>query len=421
MQHTSQTVEAKRVDSAPYWAESEALRLAIVPVTPMNEIYLDNQATTPTDPRVVEAMLPMLATVAVGNPHSTHSAGHRAAEIVDKARSSVASLIGARSDEIVFTSGATEANNIAIQGLARAIRSGRNRFVTCVTEHKCVLEAMSRIATLGFKVDAVNVAQDGLVDMSMLERAITDETALVSVMLVNNEVGVVQPISQIAALCRERGAVLHTDAAQAVGKMVVDVKDLGVDLLSLSGHKLYAPIGIGALFVSQESRLRPEPLFAGGPQENGLRPGTVAPHLCAALGKACELAESEMEADAKRLAFLADHFLATICTRHPEVRVNGHRERRLKSNLSLTFPGIDADHLVGSLQPRLALSTGAACSAGFLQPSHVLLAMGLTAADADSTVRVGFGRFNTTVEVELAAELMSSKVTEIRMAAPYQA
>ncbi len=377
-------------------------------------IYLDNQATTPTDPRVRDVMLALLDVGAVGNPHSAHHSGRRAAEEVEKARAQVARLIGADPNEIVFTSGATEANNIAIQGVARSSRRRGDHIVTCLTEHKCVLEATAHQARNGFTVDALPVRQDGLIDVDMLEDALTDATALVSVMLANNEIGVLQPISEIAEVCRRRGVVFHSDAAQAVGKMAVDVRRLGVDMLSLSAHKIYAPIGVGALFVSHASPLRPEPLFWGGNQESGLRAGTLAPHLCAALGVASDLAAKEMAADSTLTGRLAERFLELIRARIPDVKINGHPDRRLRSNLSLTLPGVDADHLVGALQPLIALSTSAACSAGVLQPSHVLLALGLTEADADSTIRVGFGRFNTLTEVETAADILCAKALGIR-------
>lgn len=377
-------------------------------------IYLDNQATTPTDPRVRDAMLPLLDMGGVGNPHSAHDAGRRAADEVEKARGQLARLIGAEAREIVFTSGATESNNIVIQGVAGSSRRRGDHFITCVTEHKCVLEATAHLSRNGFKVDVLPVGQDGMIDVDMLKEALTDRTALVSVMLANNEIGVLQPISEIAAVCRQRGVMFHSDAAQAVGKIPVDVRRLGVDLLSLSAHKMYAPIGVGALFVADESPLRPEPLFWGGKQESGLRAGTLAPHLCVALGTAAELAASEMAADSALTGGLAERFLELVRARIPDARINGHADRRLRSNLSLTLPGVDADHLVGALQPLVALSTSAACSAGVMHPSHVLLALGLSEDDADSTIRVGFGRFNTLTEVEQAANLICVKALAIR-------
>jgi cysteine desulfurase len=376
-------------------------------------MYLDNQATTPTDPRVLRSMIGFLEADAVGNPHSEHFAGRRAAAAVEHARGQVADLIGVRAEEIVFTSGATEANNIAIQGIANAAGRRGNHVITCATEHKCVLECVQYLGDKGFKVDVLPVGQDGLLDLSLLRDAITDRTALVSIMAANNEIGVLQPISQIADICRSHDVIFHTDAAQAAGKIPFDAGAMGIDLVSLSGHKLYAPIGIGALFVSEDSPVKPEPLFKGGGQERGLRSGTVAAHLAVAMGAAAEIAKKELAADAERAATVRHLFLDIVATRIPSSFVNAAGAPRLPGNLSLTFPGIDADHLVGALQPHLAISTNAACSSGVIEPSHVLLALGLTDSQAKSTIRVGFGRFNTPQEVESAAALLCATVEKI--------
>jgi cysteine desulfurase len=379
-------------------------------------IYLDNQATTPTDPRVRDAMLPWLEAGAVGNPHSEHVAGRHAALAVEQARNNIAALIGAQPDEIVFTSGATEANNIALQGIARSADRRGNHVVTCATEHKCILEAVAYLSRSGFQVEVLPVCSSGLIDVARLAGAITNDTALVTIMAANNEVGVLQPIQEIAALCRARGVVFHTDAAQAVGKIPLDVRALGIDLMSLSGHKVYAPIGVGALYVSKESPVAPEPLFWGGGQERGLRSGTVAPHLCVAFGAASAIALCEMSSDASLALAQRDLFLEIVRRRFPYVRVNVEDSPRLPGNLSLMFPGVDADWLVGAIQPQIAVSTNAACSAGILQPSHVLLALGFGVAEAVSTIRVGFGRFNTQAEIETAAERLALAAERIREA-----
>lgn len=379
-----------------------------------DSIYLDNQATTPTDPRVRDALLPFLETGCVGNPHSEHVVGRRAAAAVEEAREKVAALIGAQPHEIVFTSGATEANNLALQGLARSPHRRGNHIITCATEHKCVLETVGYLARSSFHADVLPVDSDGFVDTAALAAAITPNTFLVSIMAANNEIGVLQPIEEIAAICRSQGVVFHTDAAQAVGKISIDVKASGIDALSLSGHKIYAPIGVGALYISDESPIAPEPLFWGGGQERGFRSGTIAPHLCVAFGAASAIAIAELEENAQAAVALRDLFLEIVSARCPNVRVNGDRGRRLPGNLSLTFPGCDADRLVAALQPDVALSTNAACSAGVLQPSHVLLALGLSESDAASTLRVGFGRFNRRAEVEIAAERLAAAVTRIR-------
>ncbi|MEF3365661.1 cysteine desulfurase family protein [Methylocystis sp. 9N] len=379
-----------------------------------DSIYLDNQATTPTDPRVRDAMLPLLERSFVGNPHSEHFVGRRAAIAVEDARAKVAALIGARPQDIVFTSGATEANNLALQGVARSPHRRGNHIITCATEHKCVLETVGYLARNGFRVDVLPVDANGLLDPATVEAAITQETCLVSIMAANNEIGVLQPIEQIAAFCRSRHIVFHTDAAQAVGKIPVDVKASGVDLMSLSGHKIYAPIGVGALYISEESPVILEPLFWGGGQERGFRSGTISPALCVAFGAASNIACDELERDTRAAVALSNLFLEIVLAHCPDARVNGDRSRRLPGNLSLTFPGCDADRVVGALQPDIALSTNAACSAGVLQPSHVLLAIGLSESDAASTLRIGFGRFNTRAEIEVAAERVARAVNRIR-------
>ena len=379
-----------------------------------DSIYLDNQASTPTDPRVRDAMLPFLEVGCVGNPHSEHFVGRRAAMAVDDARTKVAALIGARPREIVFTSGATEANNLALQGVARSSRRRGNHIITCATEHKCVLETADYLARNGFRVDILPVDPSGLLDIARLEAAITEETCLVSIMTANNEVGVLQPIEDIATLCRSRAIVFHTDAAQAAGKVAIDVSASGVDLMSLSGHKIYAPIGVGALYVSDECPVVPEPLFWGGGQERGFRSGTISPPLCIAFGAACAIARDELDRDAEAAAMFSNAFLELVMARCPGAYVNGDRKRRLPGNLSMTFPGCDADRIVGALQPYIALSTNAACSAGVMQPSHVLLAMGLSESEAASTLRIGFGRFNTHAEIEVAADRLATAVSRIR-------
>lgn len=376
-------------------------------------IYLDNQATTPTDPRVLRSMIGLLEADGVGNPHSEHFSGRRAAAAIEQARGQVADLIGVRPEEIVFTSGATEANNIAIQGIANAAGRRGNHVITCATEHKCVLECARYLEQKGFELDVLPVGKDGLLDLSRLTDAITDRTALVSIMAANNEIGVLQPISEIADICRSRDVIFHTDAAQAAGKVPLDIGSMGVDIASLSGHKLYAPIGIGALFVSENSPVKPEPLFRGGGQERGLRSGTVAAHLAVAMGAAAEIAKTELASDAAHTESLRQLFLDIVLAKVPSSIVNASAAPRLPGNLSVTFPGIDADHLVGALQPHVAVSTNAACSSGVIQPSHVLLALGLTENEAESTIRVGFGRFNTRQEVEAAAKLLCGAIGKI--------
>lgn len=384
----------------------------------MSPIYLDNQATTPTDPRVVDAMLPFLGRSAVGNPHSDHVAGRRAESAVAEARARVAELIGALPQEIIFTSGATEANNIALLGVARSTVRRGNHIVTCSSEHQCVIDAARHLRENGFRVTFLPIERSGLVNLDALSRAVDDETALVSVMMANNEIGVLQPTDEVAEICRSRGVVFHCDAAQAAGKIPIDVHRSGIDLMSMSAHKLYAPIGIGALFISEQSPVVPEAIAFGGGQERGIRSGTIAPHLCVAFGKAASIARREIANDAAVAAGFRDRFLQIVRDRIADVVVNGEGVPRLPGNLSLTIPGVDADRLVGALQPDIAVSTNAACSSGTLMPSHVLLALGLDEEAASSTLRIGFGRFNTRSEVETAAERLSSAALRIRIGDP---
>ncbi|MET3989496.1 cysteine desulfurase [Bradyrhizobium sp. S3.9.2] len=381
-------------------------------------IYLDYQATTPTDPLVMASMVDHLDRENVGNSHSEHFAGRKAAAAVDVARLSVADLIGAEAEEIIFTSGATEANNIAIQGIARAAPPNRRHFVTSAVEHKCVLETFEFLRRQGFEIDIVPVNRNGLIDLNALDSVVSDRTALVSIMAANNEIGSIQPLEKISRICRDRGAVFHTDAAQAAGKIPFDVRSAGADLVSISGHKIYAPIGIGALFVSDETPVRPLPLFHGGGQERGLRSGTLPVHLAVAIGVAAKLAIEALERDAEHSSKLRAAFVETVRRKMPFIRINAEAAPRIPGNLSITIPGVDADRLVGALQPDLAISTNAACSSGVMEPSHVLLAIGLSREEAESTVRVGFGRFNSLEEVTIAANLLATRIEQIDLDRP---
>lgn len=379
-----------------------------------DSIYLDNQSTTPTDPRVRAAMLPFLDSGSPGNPHSEHVLGRKAGEAIETARSQIAALIGARPSEIVFTSGATEANNLALQGAARGKRRRGNHLITCATEHRCVLETARFLGRIGFDVEVLPVERDGRIDVVQLDRAIKDDTFLVSIMAANNEIGVLQPLEEIGKICKAHDVIFHSDAAQAAGKIPLDVKATGVEMMSLSGHKLYAPIGVGALYVSDELPVELEPVIFGGGQERGLRSGTLSPHLCVGFGMACTIAATEQRADARAAAYLREAFLAVVTDCCPDVRINGSLTHRLPGNLSLTFPDVDADRLVGSLQPEIAISTNAACSSGVLRPSHVLGALGLSESEAASTVRIGFGRFNNLSEVEWAGRRLAEAAVRIR-------
>ncbi len=371
-------------------------------------IYLDNQATTPCDPRVVAAMLPYFSE-AFGNPHSVeHALGREAEAAVARARAEVAALIGATPREIVFTSGATESNNLAIKGAARfaaRMENPRRRLITLATEHKCVLQATADLAEEGFEPVFLPVRPDGRLDPEALRMALATPTLLVSVMAANNETGVLQDIAALAALAHQAGALFHTDAAQAVGKIPIDVTAQGIDLLSISGHKLYGPKGVGALYVRHRPRVRLAPLISGGGQERGLRSGTLPAPLIVGFGAACRIAGAEMAAEAERLAGLRERLLARLGDAIPGISVNGSREHRLAGNLNLAFPAARAETLLADL-PDLCLSTGSACSSAAVEPSYVLGAMGVPAEVAARSLRIGIGRFTSAAEIDLAAAML---------------
>jgi len=381
---------------------------------PLPEIYLDYQATTPVDRRVIEAMNPFFSE-RFGNPHSTsHGYGWDAAEAVEIARREIADLIGAEPREVIFTSGATESNNLAIKGAARFHKArGKHRIVTVATEHKCVLESCRDLVREGFEVDILPVGNGGLIDLARLDAALTDDVAVASVMMANNEIGVVQPVSEIGRLCRARGILFHTDAAQAVGKIAVDVEAIQADLISVSGHKIYAPMGIGALYVRRKPRARIEPLFSGGGQERGLRSGTLPTPLCVGLGAACRIAAQELIEEAARLKMLRDALKNRIIGALDGVTVNGVLDQRLPGNINLSFAGIGAEDLMMAV-PEIALSTGSACTSAALEPSYVLRAMGVSDESAHGSIRFGLGRFTTEAEIERAAALIVAAVRRLR-------
>jgi cysteine desulfurase len=380
-------------------------------------VYLDYQATTPTDKRVVDAMMPYF-TQEFGNPHSIqHEPGRRAEAAVEHAREQVAHLIGAEAREIVFTSGATESNNLAIKGAARFVRdkAGRDHVITAATEHKCVLESARRLESEGVAVTVLPVGPDGQVDPDVLRAAITERTALVSIMAVNNEIGVIAPLAEIGALCRERGVLFHTDAAQAVGKIAVDVEATKIDLLSISGHKLYGPKGVGALYVRRRPRVRLEPLIDGGGQERGMRSGTLPTPLVVGLGEACEIAGREMADEAARLKALRRRLHEGLAARLAGVTLNGDAERRIPGNLNLSFEGVEAEALIARLDD-VAVSSGSACTSASVEPSYVLRALGLPDALANASLRIGLGRFTTEADVDHAVARIADAVQALRQA-----
>jgi len=384
---------------------------------PATPIYLDYQATTPTDPRVVDAMLPYF-TQKFGNPHSrNHHFGWEAEEAVEKAREQVASIIGADPREIIFTSGATESNNLALKGVMRFHKDRKNHLITCVTEHKCVLDSARHLEMEGVEVTYLPVQQNGLVDLAALEAAITPKTALVSIMAVNNEIGVIQPLAEIGALCRSRGVYFHTDAAQAVGKIPLDVEAMKIDLMSISAHKIYGPKGIGTLYVRRKPRVRLEALIHGGGQERGMRSGTLATPLCVGLGEACAIAQKEMPEETKRLEALRDRLYRGITAKLPDVFLNGDPERRIPGNLNLSFAYVEGEGLMMGIKD-LSVSSGSACTSASLEPSYVLRALGVEEELAHTSIRFGLGRFTTTDEVDLAVEQVVSAVTRLRELSP---
>ncbi len=382
----------------------------------LRPVYLDHQATTPTDPRVVEAMLPFF-TEHFGNPHSVHHAyGWEAEEAVERARAEIAGLIGAEPREIVFTSGATESNNLAIKGAGRFWAGRKSHVITCATEHKCVLESCRRLEREGFRLTVLPVGSDGLIDLDRLAEALDEETSLVSIMAVNNEIGVIQPLAEIGALCRAKGAYFHCDAAQAAGKLPIDVRAMNIDLLSVSGHKMYGPKGIGALFVRRRPRVRLEPLMDGGGQERGLRSGTLPPALCVGLGRACVIAGEEMTAECERLRALWRRLLEGLQRRVPGVFLNGDPVNRHPGNLNIGIEGIAAEALVRAT-PQIAISTGSACSSAAVEPSYVLRALGLDDERAGASIRIGLGRGTSEADVDLAVEALAAGVSRLRAAA----
>jgi cysteine desulfurase len=372
-------------------------------------IYLDNSATTPVDPRVVEKMLPYL-TEHFGNPASTtHDFGRIACQAVEEARLEVARLIGADEREIVWTSGATESDNLAIKGAAYAQRERGRHLVTLETEHKAVLDTMKELERDGFEVTYLAPEPSGLLDLDRLAAALRNDTILASIMLVNNEIGVIQDIGEIGTLCRERGIMLHVDAAQATGKVPIDLQHLPVDLMSLTAHKTYGPKGIGALYVRRDRRVRLEAQMHGGGHERGMRSGTLATHQIVGMGECFRLAREELPTEVSRIRALRDRLWAGLSD-VPELRVNGDMERRIANNLSLSVALANCDALVSSLTD-IAVSSTSACSSGSAMPSHVLQAIG---AEAASTLRLTVGRFNTEAEIEHAIAHLRGKLEECR-------
>ncbi|MBA3812952.1 MAG: IscS subfamily cysteine desulfurase [Alphaproteobacteria bacterium] len=380
-------------------------------------IYLDYQSTTPCDPRVLETMIPYF-TEEFGNPHSrSHAYGWRAEEAVETARVQIAKIINADPREVIFTSGATESNNLALKGVAHFYKAKKDHIITCVTEHKCVLDSCRHLEQDGFKVTYLPVEKNGIIDLNRLKDAITDRTSIVSIMAVNNEIGVIQPLTEIGKICREAGVFFHTDAAQAIGKIPMDVEAMNIDLLSLSSHKIYGPKGVGALYVRRKPRVRLVSLIDGGGQERGMRSGTLSTPLCVGLGMACEIAGQEMVAENLTLLALRDRFYKKITSKLEEVYINGDFDKRIPGNLNLSFAHVEGEGLMMGIK-ELAVSSGSACTSASLEPSYVLRALGVKVEMAHTSLRIGFGRFTTQEEVEYAAEKIITEVLRLRDMSP---
>lgn len=379
-------------------------------------VYMDYQASTPLDPRVFAAMRAYFEGAAgLGNPHAAdHAYGWDADAAINRARNQIASLIGADSDEVIFTSGATEANNLALLGAARAALPARREIVVSAIEHKCVLAVGRALIDEGFALRVAPVRPDGMIDVDELARLIGRNTAIVSVMAVNNETGVTQPIAQVGKLCRAAGALLHSDAAQALAVEPIEVDSWNVDLLSLSAHKAYGPKGIGALYVRRERRSQMQPIMFGGGQEDGLRPGTLATPLCVGFGAACQILSDERETEIERTRRLRDRLLDQLRADLPDLEVNGTLISRHPGNLNIRVPGIEAELLLAAARPKLAAATGSACTSGTTEPSHVLIAMGLSGAQAAESVRLSLGRLTRDEDVDAAASALAAAAKEVR-------
>jgi len=379
-------------------------------------IYLDYAATTPVDPRVVQTMVPYLYEQ-FGNPASrSHAFGWAAEEAVEIAREHVAALIGADPREIVWTSGATESNNLAIKGAAQFYQTKGKHLITVQTEHKAVLDTMRELERVGFEVTYLPVQDDGLVSMEALKAAIRPDTILVSIMAVNNEIGVVQDISAIGAMLRAKGILFHVDAAQASGKIPLDMSSQCIDLLSLSAHKTYGPKGIGALYVRRKPRVRIEAQMHGGGHERGMRSGTLATHQIVGMGEAYRLAKEAMATENERIRALRDRLLARLSD-IPEIRVNGHLQQRVPHNLNISFQFVEGESLLMGIKG-VAVSSGSACTSASLEPSYVLRALGLSDEVAHSSIRFSIGRFSTEADIDAAAERVRSTVERLRSLSP---
>ena len=382
-------------------------------------VYLDYQATTPLDRRVLESMMPYF-TADFGNPHSiTHIYGERAKNAVEQAREQVASIIKADSKEIYFSSGATESNNLILKGVLEFYsKSGKNHIVITKIEHKCIMATAHYLNSKGFEVTFLDVEPSGLVSLEKLNAAIKSNTALVPVIAVNNEVGVIQPLKEIGELCKSKGVFFHTDAAQALGKIELDVNAMNIDLMSISGHKIYGPKGVGALYVRKKPKIRIMPQMHGGGQERGIRSGTLATPLCVGMGKACELLALEMHQDNQRIKDLSNYFFTKIFKSLNKIYLNGDQVNRVPHNLNISFAGVEGESLMLAISDVAAVSTGSACSSASLEGSYVLKAMGIDEELAHTSIRFGIGKFTTKEDLDKVADKLISSVKHLRDMSP---
>ena len=370
----------------------------------MKQIYLDNQATTPLDPEVFSAMSPWF-TEKFGNASSrNHTYGWEAEEAVEIARESVAAIIGSLPKEIIFTSGATEANNIALQGAAKNYQNQGQHIITLETEHKAVIDVCQHLSEDGFDITYLPVDKDGMLNVNKFEDAIRDDTIFASVMHVNNEIGVIQPIKELGAICKNKNVIFHVDAAQSVGKIPLNIDDMGIDLLSISAHKFYGPKGVGALYIRRKDpRVQLQPVMFGGGHERGVRSGTLPVPNIVGMGRACDLAADVMNEENLKITTLRDALLQGIRDKNPNALVNGSMEKRVAGNLNMSFPGVNNEAIIAAI-PEIAISSGSACTTSTMEPSHVLLALGMSKEEAYSSLRFGIGRFNTEEDIHIAVK-----------------
>jgi cysteine desulfurase len=380
-------------------------------------VYLDYQSTTPMDPRVIDIVSEEMREN-FGNPHSrNHIFGWKAEETCEIARERIAGVIGADSKDIVFTSGATESNNLALQGVASFYGEKKKHIITTVIEHKCIINACKFLEGRGFRVTYLPVQKDGILDLELLKSAITNETLLVSIMAVNNEIGVIQNLKEIGKITREKGVFFHTDAAQGFGKIPLDVDEMNIDLMSISAHKIYGPKGIGALYVRRKPRVRLLSLFQGGGQERGFRSGTLPTPFVAGFGLAAEISNIEMESENKKLLGFFDKFYKELIENGEQIFLNGSREHRIPGNFNASFAFIEGESMIMAIKD-LAVSSGSACTSASLEPSYVIRALGVTEDLAHTSIRIGFGRFTTEEEVDFAIKTIKENIDGLREISP---